>query len=124
MTWASLEGFPRKSLGRRNMRKIGRLCRIAILILMGNGYSALATVYQSDGSAASVQGLQNVAQDGDTITLPAGTFVWTTKINVTKAITIQGETTAAGDHTTFHNAPMTANDQTVIVDRNASRVGL
>ena len=49
-----------------------------------------ATVYNSDGSAASVQGLHDAALNGDTITLPAGTFTWTTGVTISKAIKIQG----------------------------------
>ena len=49
-----------------------------------------ATVYNSDGSAANVQALHNAALDGDTITLPAGTFTWSTPVTVSKAITIEG----------------------------------
>jgi hypothetical protein len=50
-----------------------------------------ATVYHSDGSAASVQYLHdNSAQDGDTITLPIGTFEWTAEVTINKAVTIQG----------------------------------
>jgi hypothetical protein len=71
------------------MKRAGTL----LLTLILNGFSALrrgATVYQSDGSAASVQGLHNAIQNGDTITLPAGTFTWTTRVNFSKAITLQG----------------------------------
>ncbi len=49
-----------------------------------------ATVYHSDGSAANVQALHNAVLDGDTITLPAGTFSWSTGVKITKAIKIQG----------------------------------
>src|SRR6267154_3194076 len=49
-----------------------------------------ATVYYSDGSAASVQGLHNAALNGDTITLPSGTFAWTTGVTISKGITLQG----------------------------------
>ena len=49
-----------------------------------------ATVYNSDGSAANVQALHNAALDGDTITLPIGTFTWFTGVTITKAIKIQG----------------------------------
>lgn len=64
-----------------------------LFILVLSGFAALrcgATVYQSDGSAASVQGLHNAVLNGDTIALPAGTFTWTTRVNLTKAITLQG----------------------------------
>src|SRR5438477_6004788 len=62
----------------------------AAIALIWSGFSAFATVYDSDGSAASVQGLQNAALNGDTITLPSGTFTWTTRVTITKAITLQG----------------------------------
>jgi hypothetical protein len=74
----------------RNMVKFQTLCRSAIVIWIWNGFSALGTVYHSDGSAASVQGLHNQVLNGDTITIPAGTFNWTTRVTITKSITLQG----------------------------------
>ena len=72
-----------------------------------------ATVYHSDGSDANVQAIHDTkAHDGDTITLPAGTFTWTTGVNLTKGITVSGQTTITGAGT----ANCTANDQTIIVD--------
>ena len=50
-----------------------------------------ATVYYSNGSAADVQALHSVAFDGDTITLPTGTFTWTRGVTLTKAITVTGQ---------------------------------
>jgi hypothetical protein len=67
--------------------------KILLFILIFSGFPAVrcgATVYHSDGSVASVQGLHNAALNGDTITLPAGTFTWTTRLNLNKAITLQG----------------------------------
>jgi len=49
-----------------------------------------ATVYHSDGSAANVQALHNAASSGDTITLPAGTFTWSTPVTISKAVRLQG----------------------------------
>src|SRR5512133_2230258 len=69
---------------------------VAFVMLILSGLSALAKVYDSDGSAGSVQALHNAAHDGDTITLPAGTFSWTARLNITKGITIQGQTTISG----------------------------
>jgi hypothetical protein len=61
----------------RNMYKSQNLCKGAILIVIWNGFSALATVYDSDGSSTNVQYIHDtLAQDGDMITLPAGTFPW------------------------------------------------
>ena len=72
-----------------------------------------ATVYQSDGSDANVQAIHDTnAHDGDTITLPAGTFIWTAGVNLTKGITFSGQTTLTGAGT----ATCTANDQTIIID--------
>jgi hypothetical protein len=65
----------------------------AFVILILSGFSAPhggATVYQSNGSVASVQALHNAAHNGDTITIPAGTFTWATGVTFTKAITFQG----------------------------------
>src|SRR5438552_681888 len=68
--------------------------KILLFIFILSGVSASrgwATVYPSDGTAASVQSIHdNSAYDGDTITLPAGTFTWSTGVNITKAITLQG----------------------------------
>src|SRR5439155_26149391 len=50
-----------------------------------------ATVYHSDGSAVNVQLIHDIqAIDGDTITLPAGTFTWSTPVTISKAIKLQG----------------------------------
>src|SRR6266567_1994553 len=104
---------------RRPMSKFRLICRSAIVIVTWSGFSALGTVYNSDETPTSIQYLHdNFAQNGDTITLPAGTFTWSAYVNVTKAITIQGQTTVSGDHTTT----MTFSDQTIILD-NAPRGG-
>jgi hypothetical protein len=71
-----------------------------------------ATVYVSDGSAQNVQYVHdNLARDGDTITLPAGTFDWTSDVRITKNITLQGQTTIGG---TPQNPVI--NDATTILD--------
>src|SRR4029077_12784906 len=105
----------------RNMVKIQTLCRSAIVIWIWNGFSAFGTVYHSDGSAASVQGLHDQVLDGDTITLPSGTFSWTGKITITKAITIQGNSTTnvtAPSGTT--PGSFTVIDNTIVRDSNSS----
>jgi hypothetical protein len=69
-----------------------------------------ARTWQSDGSVTNVQQIHDTqAVDGDTITLPTGTFTWSTKVTFTKAITLQGNTTT--DKTNC-----SANDQTVLVE--------
>jgi hypothetical protein len=49
-----------------------------------------ATIYPSDGSAVNVKALHKAALNGDTITLPAGTFTWSTPVTIWKAIKLQG----------------------------------
>ena len=67
--------------------------KILLFVLILSGLCAPrseARVYHSDGSAASVLALHNIASDGDTITLPAGTFRWSTTVILSKAIILQG----------------------------------
>jgi len=97
------------------MHKYQTLCKGAIVILIWNGFSARATVYDSDGSSTNVQSIHDtLAQNGDTITLPAGTFVWTTGVTITKGVTIQGQTTT-------DSLNGTANDVTIIQDSDTRR---
>jgi hypothetical protein len=67
---------------------------VAFVILILSGFPALrcgATVYHSDGSAVNVQLIHDIqAMDGDTITIPAGSFIWMTGVALTKDITLQG----------------------------------
>src|SRR4030095_12725923 len=75
--------------------------------------SASAAVYNSDGTVQNIQAIHNnQAHDGDTITLPAGIFSWTARLNITKGITIQGQTTISGAGT----ANPVINDLTIIKD--------
>jgi len=84
--------------------------RIAIVVVSWNGFSALATVYDSDGSPTNIQYIHDtLAQNGDTITIPAGTFTWSVHVTITKGITIQGQTTVNLD-------TGVCNDQTVLLD--------
>jgi hypothetical protein len=93
---------------------------IAFVTLILSGFSTQpcgATVYHSDGSLASVQALQNQAGDGDTITLPAGIFSWTSRLDIRKGLTLQGETTIDGAGTS--NPRIT--DATIIKDDTPRR---
>src|SRR6188472_2743977 len=85
----------------------------ALFLGIAFGSHSGAAVYHSDGSAANVQAIHDTnAHDGDTITLPAGTFIWTTGVSLTKGVTVIGQTTITGAGT----ANCTANDQTIIID--------
>src|SRR5436190_573008 len=91
MSSTSIDADSSWSDWRRNMLKpLVRLTSVAIT-LTWNGFSALATVYNSDGSSTNVQSIHDtLAQNGDTITVPAGTFSWTTRVNISKAVQLQG----------------------------------
>ena len=54
----------------------------------------LSATLSSDGTQASIQSIHDNAntKDGDTITVPNGTFSWTGTLKLTKAVTIQGQT--------------------------------
>jgi hypothetical protein len=92
------------------MCKFQTLYKSAIVVLIWNGFSALATVFDSDGSPTNIQYIHdNLAMDGDTITLPVGTFNWTYYLAIRKQIILQGVTTV-------DTVNGTANDQTIIID--------
>ena len=69
-----------------------------------------ATTYNTNGSSADVQAKANLCSDGDTITLPSGTFTWTGGVTITKTITLQGTGTSATG----------GGDRTVIIDNYAA----
>ena len=74
------------------MGNIRTLCRSAIAIVVWNGFSALATTFNSDGTSINIQYIHdNLAQNGDTITIPAGSFTWgLNSVSITKGITLRG----------------------------------
>src|SRR5439155_4597976 len=92
----------------------------ASLFLLAAPNSFATTVWPSDGtetghnySAGSVQWVHdNQAQNGDTITLFTGTFSYTTPLNITKGVTLQGNTQVIGAPMTWQ----TTVDNTIIVD--------
>ena len=71
-------------------------------------------VIASNGSQTDVQAKHDAAADGDTITVPAGTFSWTGKLKLTKAVAVIGQTT-----TDTKNG--TAVTNTLIQDGNVAR---
>ncbi len=67
---------------------VSKAC-FAVLLLLPS--LALATTYNSNGSSADVQAKINSASSGDTVTIPAGTFSWSTAVTITgKGIHLQG----------------------------------
>jgi hypothetical protein len=84
---------------------------LAVLLFAASGAAqAAATINAASPSRADVVTAINSAVDGDTVIIPAGTGTdWTTKLTVTKGITIIGQTTTNSDNGT-------TSDQTIIVD--------
>src|SRR5690349_5433075 len=108
VTWASIS---RQPTGKEKfIPTFRRLFRFGIVGLIWNCVSAMATVYNSDGSPTNIQYIHdNLARDGDTIMLPSGTFVWSAGVTISKGITLQG-------HTTTDSTNGTAVDNTIIQD--------
>src|ERR1700750_1915475 len=84
---------------------------LPILIWIGFADRCEATIYNSNGTPGNIQFIHDSqAQNGDTITIPSGTFTWATGVTITKVITLQGAGTSATG----------GGDQTVIIDNYAS----
>jgi hypothetical protein len=83
-----------------------------VLIVLGQVEAGAAVINAASVSLADVTAAVALANDGDTVVIPAGTASWTQTLTITNGITLQGQTTISGDHTTT----MTANDQTIILD--------
>src|SRR4029453_8387911 len=108
--WASGGTSKKGPTKKPNMEKFLSIAAGLSFLVTSNSFG---TIWPSDGSDASVQGIHDTnAHDGDTITLPAGTFIWSTGVSVTKGVTVSGQTTITGAGT----ANCTADDQTIIID--------
>jgi len=84
---------------------------IAILLALLNQTKA-AVVNAASASFADVTNAVDRAADGDTVIVPAGKATWTSTLNLSKGITLQGQTTVNGAGT----ASPTVTDGTVILD--------
>lgn len=56
----------------------------------GAKLAAERKILASDGSMADVQAKHDQAADGDTVTIPAGTFTWDNAVIIKKGITVEG----------------------------------
>src|SRR5215216_2389023 len=63
---------------------------VSVCLIAASALTANAATCQSDGSPASVQACHDWAQNGDTITLPAGAFTWANGVTIRKGVTLQG----------------------------------
>src|SRR4029453_3934420 len=74
--------------------------------------NSFGTVWQSDGTVESVQYIHNYqAAAGDTITIPTGSFHWSTLLTLTKRVTLKGNTIVTD--TDLQNG--TSTDNTIIL---------
>jgi hypothetical protein len=66
------------------------LLRFAVLFLSLSAPVEAKIINAASTVLSDVQSAVRLAGDGDTVRLPAGTATWTTGLNITKAITLQG----------------------------------
>lgn len=71
---------------------MGTLRLLGLLALLPSFVAAAILETDADPTAAEVQAIHDDAGtvDGDVILLPEGTFLWTTQLSITKAITLRG----------------------------------
>src|SRR5262245_23526008 len=62
----------------------------ASTLLSHFGQIEAATINAKSGSLVDVSSAVASAKDGDTVTVPAGTAIWTSTLNIAKNITLQG----------------------------------
>src|ERR1700756_363816 len=95
------------------VRFVSRTCFAALLanLFLPFNQAEAAAIPAASPSLRDVQSAVGAARDGDTVMVPAGTVSWTSALDVTKGITIQGATTITG---TRDNPTVT--DATIIID--------
>ena len=93
------------------------------------------TAPHAPANGTSIKALQDISSNGDTITIPAGTFNWSGGVNIDKGITISGQTTTdkCGTMPKCTSTPnpgicndtdgATFNDVSTIVDEKTPRSG-
>lgn len=64
--------------------------RLAFAILLASCSACFAATVATDGSRADFASKAATLSDGDTITIPSGSFYWGASVTVTKAVTVQG----------------------------------
>src|SRR5262249_15241744 len=70
---------------------------LAALIFAASSAAQARIINVASPSLADVRRAIASAADGDTVIVPAGTAAWTSALNITKGITIQGQTTVNSD---------------------------
>jgi hypothetical protein len=105
-------------------RTCGCVALAAIIKLSAVNCVEAAVFNAKSLSFADVSAAVALASNGDAVVLPAGTATWTSTLQIAKGITLQGATTISGDHNTAVNGtPMSAIDQTIIIDNVVRGIG-
>ncbi len=92
-----------------------RLAAVSAGILLALFGSAQAGVINVPSvSFADVNSAVALAADGDTVVIPAGTAIWASTLNVTKAITLQGA--GIGGTIVQDNAPNPTSQSAILID--------
>ena len=95
-------------------RPLVQLTAIIATLLATAGQGNGTTVEAKSAALPDVKCAIASAHEGDTVAVPAGKASWTARLDVTKGVTIQGQTTITGAGT----ATPAVNDATVILDDN------
>ena len=94
---------------------------LAVLLFASSSVAQARMINAASPSLTDVRRAVASAADGDTVIIPAGTAAWTSGLTITKGITIQGQTTVSGDHSTWSvTSPPPVSDKTILVDNITS----
>ncbi|MBA2678172.1 MAG: hypothetical protein H0U76_07255 [Ktedonobacteraceae bacterium] len=75
----------------RHFRKSSALIAVPILLWLLCAQLVIGATYNSNGSNSDVQSKINSASDGDTVTIPSGTFTWTSGVTIGIGVKLQGQ---------------------------------
>jgi len=81
---------PSKSGALLTMNRVLRHVALAGGVLMMAAVSEAATITAASCSRADVGSAVSASTYGDTVVIPSGSCTWTTSLNITKGITLQG----------------------------------
>jgi hypothetical protein len=78
---------PGRLVGRNFVKAIAGITLLSLLCCVRLAHG---TTYSSDGSRADVQSKIDGATTGDIVTIPSGSFTWTSAVTLSKAVHLQG----------------------------------
>src|SRR6476646_6415369 len=99
------------SIRLRFLARVGVARLVTGIFLTVLGHTEATVVRAASPSRSDVGTAIATARDGDTVEVPSGTASWTSTLEITKGITIQGATTITGTR----DDPRVS-DATIIVD--------